>query len=184
MHRTFAAWALILYSFSSVHAVCLFSSHLTMKPVAWNVTRICGLLSCLEQMLQGSFFLQRNASTNCTSTPPPMQMYFAEVLQMNILYSTANISFSPTHVCACTNARQSFSHTCMHVHTPNKRHFFHTHACTCAYAHTHTCVLPHVFITGCHHGLHLTLIGDMCWHSYIQGVPGGMCETSGECFLC
>jgi hypothetical protein len=153
MHRTFAAWALILYSFSSVHAVCMFSSHLTMKPVTWNITCICGLLSCLEQMHQGSFFLQRGASMNCTTTHPTDAMYFAEVLQMNILYSTENISFS---------------HTCLHVHTPNKKHFFHTHACTCVYAGTH---LP-CPATCFHYWSPSWLAPNIdrwhrCWHSYL-----------------
>ena len=90
---------------------------------------------------------------------PLMQMYFAQVLQINSLYSTENISFSPTHVCACTNAWHSFCHTCMHVHT-------HTQKKNVSFIHvrmpTHTfCVLPHVFFTGCHHGLRLTLIGDI-----------------------
>jgi hypothetical protein len=85
----------------------------------------------------GKFFLEVQCLNQLHYHSPPMQMYFAEVLQINTLYSTENISFSPTQVCACTNAWQSFSHTCMHVHTPNKKHFFHTHACTCAYAHTH-----------------------------------------------
>jgi len=36
-------------------------------------------------------------------------------------------------------------------------------------AHTF-CVLPHVFITGRHHGLHLTMIGDMCADTVIYTV--------------
>jgi len=80
----------------------------------------------------GKFFLAVHClnQLHYHSLTPLMQIYFAEVLQINILHSTERISFSPTHVCACTNARQSFSHMCMHVHTPNKKHFFHTHACT------------------------------------------------------
>jgi hypothetical protein len=109
---------------------------------------IVGLLSCLEQM-------QHNVSANCTAT------HFAEVLQINTVRSTENISFSPTLACASTKLPKSFSLTCMHVHSPNKKHFSHTHAYTCVCVHAHMFFLPHVCITGCHHGLLIILIGDI-----------------------
>jgi len=111
----------------------------------------------------GNFF-SCSAVPQATALPltPLMQMYFAQLLQINILYSTENFSFSPTHVCACTNAWHSFSHACMHVHTPKKNiSFIHVHAHVRMPTHT-LCVLPHVFFfTGRHHGLRLTLIGDI-----------------------
>jgi hypothetical protein len=162
MHRTFNVWTLILCSFSSVHVICMFSSHLTIKSVHGNVICTCGLLSCLEQMHQGSSVLQHSASTNCTAT------HFAEVLQIIIVCSAENIYFSSTHACACTNLPESFSHTCMHVHSPNKKHFSHTHACMCVCVRMHTLfVLPHVCISGCHRGLLITLLCDIDVDSYI-----------------
>ena len=137
-------------------------------------------------MHQESFFLQCSASTKCTATHPMMQMYFAEVLQINILYSTENITFSPTHVCvrAQTHGTVSLIHVCMHkrmaqflsymyacTHTPNKRHFFHTHACTCACAHTHLLCPATCFYCWSTSWLAPNIDRwHMCWHRYIYTV--------------
>ena len=53
----------------------------------------------------------------------------------------------------------------------------HTYVHRCSHTYVHRCL--HIYVHRCSH-----INVHRCSHIYIQGVPGGMCETSGECSLC
>ena len=53
--------------------------------------------------------------------------------------------------------------------------YIHTHTYTHIYIHTHIHTHIHTYI---HTHIHTYI------HTHIQSVPGGMCQTSGECSLC
>jgi len=61
---------------------------------------------------------------------------------------------------AQTHGKVSVIHVCMYTHLTKNISFIHMHADVRMPTHIF-CVIPHVFITGHHNGLCLTLIGDI-----------------------
>ena len=69
-------------------------------------------------------------------------------------------------MCSHTKIQYSVFNTCICMYVC-------MFVCMCIYVCTYVCMYVFVYVCVC-----------VCVCVCIQGVPGGMCQTSGECFLC
>ena len=117
MHRTFAAWALILCSFSSVHAICMFSSHLTMKPVTWNVTVFVDCCHVWNRCIREVFSAAQCLNQVHYHSPPWCNVLCRSVANKYFVLNRKHFFFSYT--CVCMHKRMakflSYMYACTHT---------------------------------------------------------------------
>ena len=93
-----------------------------------------------------------------------------------LLYAYISISKTPLSICPSLGL-----YICFHIYKPIVR----IPLSKCIYAKMPLCVGKYQGLQSCFSiCTYIRLSKDILIHMPIQGVPGGMCETSGVCTLC